>query len=332
MALKELTVPQRIILLEALKRWLKPGHDKQQDIEKDLAKRYAGYWGEISLSNHVKNLPYEKYLILHDLQLEYNGFRFQIDTLIITQNYILIIEAKNIIGTLIFDNVYDQLIRQCDDGREEVFENPHVQANRLRSLLSGVLANYGFSKLPIDYLIFFKSATKTILKNGPGEHPEAKKVCKGRDVLNKIEGLEKKHSGVKVDKAAVEKLGKLLVSLHKPEQLNILEEYKLTVDDLRLGMKCLNPQCGHTPINYSRGNWICPSCHTTSKEAHIQALTDYFLLIKPSITNSEFCRFIGLPTNDTAQKILLSLKLPSTGKTKGTVYLPWPEKVRPCVS
>jgi len=68
--MRELTPPQRIFLTEILRRRLVIGHVKYSDIERDLAKRWAGYWGEIALSQYVKELPQDKYLIFHDLQLE----------------------------------------------------------------------------------------------------------------------------------------------------------------------------------------------------------------------------------------------------------------------
>lgn len=331
MVLKELTLPQRLVLLEALQRWLKPGHSAHQDIKRDLAKRRAGYWSELVLSNFTKYLP-DDHTIFHDLQLKHNDFHFQIDTLILTQNYLLVIEAKNIIGTLIFDSIFNQLIRVSDDGKEEVFENPHVQAKRIRSLLRGLLAKHGFGRMPIEYLIFFGSTTKTILKNGPGEHSDSKKVCKGRDVFNKIEAIEQQFSRSRIDRGMGEKLGQLLLRLHNPESINILEEYKLTIGDLRSGIRCPNPDCIHAPMQYKRGCWICSACQTISKDAHIEALKDFFLIIKPSISNSEFCSFVQLPSNNIAQKILGSLHLPTTGKTRNRLYYPWPEKVIPCVS
>jgi hypothetical protein len=54
--MKELTPPQRLILTEIVKKRLVLGSIKYQDIEKDLAKRWAGYWGELALAN-VKELP-----------------------------------------------------------------------------------------------------------------------------------------------------------------------------------------------------------------------------------------------------------------------------------
>ncbi|MGG3467870.1 nuclease-related domain-containing protein [Neobacillus pocheonensis] len=166
--MKDLTVPLRLILTEVLKRRLRIDHFKHLEIQKDLAKRWAGYWGEVALANYIKELPQEKYYIFHDLQLKHNDIHFQIDTLLISQYFILIIEAKNINGTLIFDNVFKQLLRINDDGTEESFEDPRVQCKRLQSLLGRWLAKNGFNLLPMEYLIFFKSV-KTILKANPGD-------------------------------------------------------------------------------------------------------------------------------------------------------------------
>ena len=330
MNMKELPPPQRIFLTEILKKRVTFGHPKYLEIEKDLAKRWAGYWGEIALANYVKELPQEKYLIFHDLQLQINGTHFQIDTLLLSQNYILIIEAKNISGTLVFDNVFNQLIRIHEDGNEEAFEDPRVQCQRLQSLLRNWIAKNGCNLLPVDYLIFFKS-TNTILKTNPGERVDFNKVSKGRDVFNKIENLEQRYNHERVDGQIITKIGDLLLSQHSPKPINILKEYNLTEKDIRSGVCCPNDKCHHIPMDYKRGKWTCPICQTTSKVAHLKALSDYFHLIKPTITNFEVRSFLHLPNNDITQKILLRLKLPSSGKTKNRIYHLCSKKVPVCV-
>jgi hypothetical protein len=326
--MKELTPPQRLFLTEILKRRLKTGHSRYQEIEKDLAKRWAGYWGEIALANYVKELPQEKYLIFHDLQLQVTDIHFQIDTLLLSQNLILIIEAKNIFGTLVFDNVFKQLIRQNADGTEESFEDPRVQAQRLQSLLRKWLVKNGLNLLPIEQLVFFKSATKTILKTNSGDLSDFSKVCKGRDIFNKINNLEHQE---RVDSETITKIGKLLLSQHSPKPINILKEYNLTKRDIRSGVCCPNEKCEHIPMKYKRGKWICTVCQTTSKDAHLDALSDHFHLLGPTINNFEFRSFLHLPTIHTSQKFLIRLNLPATGKTKNRIYYLRPKEVATCV-
>lgn len=316
-----------LILLEILKGRIRPGHSKIPDIERDLAKRWAGYWGEIALANYVKELPQDKYLILHDLQLQLNGIHFQIDSLLLSKNFILIIEAKNIIGTLTFDNVFHQLIRKNPDETEECFEDPRVQCKRLQSLLRGWLVKHHMNVLPIETLIFFKS-TRTILKTNTNDKVDFSKICKARDIFNKIDELEKKYAQEKVNQQTISKMGKMLLKHHSPTLINILEIYKLSERDIQTGVCC--PKCLGIPMNYQRGKWLCSTCNTSSKDAYLEALNDYFYIIKPMVANCEFRLFLHLPNNNTAQKILRSLQLPTTGKTKDRLYHQPKEKVLPC--
>lgn len=328
--MKGLTPPQRLFLTEILKIRLIIGHSKYQEIEKDLAKRWAGYWGEIALANYVKELPHDKYLIFHDLQLQINGIHFQIDTLLLSKNYILIIEAKNIAGTLTFDNVFKQLIRTHEDGTEESFEDPRVQCQRLQSLLRNWLVKNGSNLLPVDSLVFFKS-TSTILKTNPGDKTDFSRVCKGRDLFNKIEGMEQRYHQEKINTETMTKIGKLLLSQHSQQPIDILKEYNLTEKDIRSGVCCPNEKCNFIPMNYKRGNWNCPACQTSSKDAILKTLSHYFYLYKPTITNLELRNFLLLPSPDTTQKVVHRLNLQTTGKTKDRFYYLNPEKVSSCV-
>lgn len=229
-----------------------------------------------------------------------------------------------------FDNVFKQLIRQNDDGTEESFEDPRVQAQRLQSLLRKWLVKNGLNLPPIEHLVFFKSATKTILKTNLGDRTDFNKVCKGRDLFNKIETIEQRFNHERVDTQTITQIGKFLLSQHIPKPINILKEYKLTEKDIRSGVCCPNEKCQHIPMKYKRGKWICSSCLTTSKDAHLDALSDRFHLIGPTITNFEFRSFLNLPTIHTSQKFLIRLNLPATGKNKNRIYQLNPKKVAIC--
>ncbi|GHH97469.1 hypothetical protein AM1BK_10120 [Neobacillus kokaensis] len=328
MELKELTPPLRLLKTQALKRRLIPGHSKLPVIEKNIAIRKAGYWGEHLLSKYLKQLPNEKYLIIHDLHLEHKGFHIQIDNTLLSQNLILPIEAKNILGTLYFDDQFNQLIRPNEDGNEEVFEDPRVQARWHRSLLRDWLDTNGFQKLPLDYLIFFAS-NKTILKSyRNGTIRDAQKICKARDIFNKIYSLEKQFNQTKINYNSLLELGKLLLKHHSPDEIDILKEFGISKNDVRPGVRC--PICLHIPMRYERGKWRCPICQTLSNETFLESLDDYFYLYKPTITNTEFRDFFLFPTVHIAQKKLQSLNLPSMGTTKNRLYLLSPRKVPPC--
>ncbi|RSL35137.1 NERD domain-containing protein [Salibacterium salarium] len=68
-------------------------------------------------------------MIFHDLRLRNSLRYFQIDTLILTSSFFLIIEVKNIAGTLSFDPHRYQMVRKAN-GTAEEFSDPRLQVKR----------------------------------------------------------------------------------------------------------------------------------------------------------------------------------------------------------
>ncbi|WHZ02370.1 nuclease-related domain-containing protein [Neobacillus sp. YX16] len=313
------------MLTEILQRRLLIGNIKRSEVDKDLSKRWAGYWGEITLDKYLKELPANQYYIFYDLQLKIYGVHFQIDTLLISTKYILIIEAKNISGTLTFDNKFKQLIRLEDN---EAFEDPRIQAKRNLTLLTRFFQSNGFKDLPIDYLVFF-SNVKTRLIASPEIETELSKVCKAREIFEKIEACETAYQQERISHSEISSMTEILIRNHQPKKINILELYKIAPTDTVTGVRCT--KCSTIPMVYRKGKWICSSCNFSSKDAHLEAINDFFLLIKSTVTNNELKVFLHLPSNDISQKILKRLKLASTGKTKSRIYHQHIERsVSPC--
>src|SRR5690606_7036726 len=94
------------------------------------------------------------------------------------------------------------------------------------------------------------------------------------------------------DKKTLRKLCKKLLISHTPKNTNLLAKYDLSVSELKRGVQC--PECGKFPMKRKHGTWFCPFCHIKDKNAHIQALYDYFLLVDSSITNKKFREFVGI--------------------------------------
>jgi hypothetical protein len=66
--------------------------------------------------------------------------------------------------------------------------------------------------------------------------------------------------------------------------------------------------------------WICPHCQSSSKDAHIQAIHDYFFLISSTISNKQCRDFLHLASEMTAYRLLSEMNLPHNGITKGRIY------------
>lgn len=130
MIIKPLEKPVTIKKLEALLRRIDKNHPKRPQIEQDLAKRMAGYKGEQSMEYHLSFLDERKYYIFHALRIQStSNYCFQMDVLILTSTYFLIIEIKNIIGQVTFENHFAQFIRTLN-GLEEGFYNPLDQVKK----------------------------------------------------------------------------------------------------------------------------------------------------------------------------------------------------------
>lgn len=134
MIVKERQMPIYLRQLEALFRRLPAYHPKRDVVAESLAKHKAGYKGEQAINYPLSFLPEEKYSILHDIRLFDQDHYFQIDTIIISAHFLLFLEIKNIVGTLLFDSRFNQLIRMSE-GSSEGFPDPILQVKRQEAQL-----------------------------------------------------------------------------------------------------------------------------------------------------------------------------------------------------
>lgn len=88
------------VQLEQLKEFYKiaPSYVKSQ-VEQDIKMLAYGISGEENVAFELNN-SYLPIIILHDLHIEYDGLSAQIDYMIITSKFSLIVECKNLIGNI----------------------------------------------------------------------------------------------------------------------------------------------------------------------------------------------------------------------------------------
>lgn len=303
--------------LEALSRRTPPSHPKWKQIDSDFGKLSSGYRGEQSLDYYLSFLPDKRYFILHDLRLAHQSRHFQLDVLLLTPCFLLIIEVKNYSGTVFFDSKFRQLIRTLDNGKEEVFPDPVVQVNKQKIELNTWLKSPIYNHVPIETLALF-SHPRVNIKASPDYVEILEKVIKSDGLLEKIDVLEKKHKKEKLTPKELNKISRRLIKNHKPLEINALEQYGIAASDLLTGIHC--PTCGSLPLERKLRRWRCRDCSHASTDAHLTAMTDYALLISPFINNHQFRKFLHLESISTATKLLASMNLPHSGNTKGRVY------------
>ncbi len=136
---KACSIPIKATLIEATLKRLVLGHPKRQPLEAELGRMMAGYWGEQVVSSILEGLPKNEYFIFHDLRLQGKYRPFQIDFLLLSTSFFLILEVKNIAGELRFDDTFNQLIRTLNE-QNEGFDDPIVQVNLQRKKLQAWLS------------------------------------------------------------------------------------------------------------------------------------------------------------------------------------------------
>ncbi|WP_191566638.1 nuclease-related domain-containing protein [Metabacillus idriensis] len=316
---KERHIPIKLMKLEALLRRLALNNPKRNKLEEEYAKVRAGYRGEKSIDYYLNSLDEKELYIFHDIRLQHSNTEyFQIDILLLTKKYLLILEIKNMSGTLCFDQTFNQLIRILN-GKEEAFPDPIMQVKRQQNLLQHWIASNHFPPLPVYSLILI-SNPKTLLKSIPANSDAvSKKVIHASQLQNKIEIINRRERDDVITTREINKISGLLLKLHSPSDPEILSHFQLEKKDIIKGVQC--PKCKRLPMLRSKnGNWCCSGCKLISKDAHIAALDDYCLLISATITNQELRNFLNITSSSSATKLLKKLNLNHSGSYRHRIY------------
>ncbi|MGJ7920239.1 nuclease-related domain-containing protein [Neobacillus sp. LXY-4] len=311
---KERGIPIEILKDKALLRRTRPTIPRRAEIEERLAKRIAGYYGELAADRELRFLPENDYHIFNDLRLPSGPFHFQIDTLILSHHYALINEIKNIIGTLFFEPHFHQLIRS-HNGTEDAFKDPITQAKRQKQQLDTLFQSWNFGNLPIEYVVVISNPSTKLDTSNP---ISKQKVCFAHRIPEQVELLNKIHHQQAISQKEMKKLIKYLLKHHTPREYNPLQFYGIKQTEIIPGVQC--PKCLKFAMVRQHGTWFCPICTYTSKIAHIPTLLDYFFLINTTITNRQCVEFLHLPSPTVANYLLSKLDLTYFGSTKGRVY------------
>ncbi|MBT2639213.1 MULTISPECIES: nuclease-related domain-containing protein [unclassified Bacillus (in: firmicutes)] len=315
---KDRDIPYKLKAEEALIRRLDVNHPKLPLIEEEYRKKLAGLRGEKELEYHLSFLKDNNYLIINDLRLQHGVHFFQIDSLLLSPSVSFIIDSKNIAGTIVFDHEFNQCIRIFNE-KEEGIRDPFTQVQRHVRLLSQWLDDHNLPSLNLEYLIAI-SRPSTIIKSKGNNSYNNFRVVQAGHLIARIIDLEKRYLKEITTIKETKRIAKQLVKYHVPFKPNIFDTYSIHPDDVRKGVQC--PECKAISMHKIHGSWYCPVCQTSSKTAHILALSDYYFLYGNTITLSQFSDFLLIPISKrkSASSFLISLSLPCAGSKKGRVY------------
>ncbi|WP_147533201.1 nuclease-related domain-containing protein [Bacillus marasmi] len=305
---------RKLEFLEAILGRIRSNHSMVPVIKEQLRREQSGHKGELTLDSYLHYLPYHDYYIIKGLRLANDRHtHFQIDTLLLSPTHIPIIEAKNLAGTIEVDENRNQMIQNGEIG----YENPMLQAQFQLGELHRWLARHSFPIADLEYLVAMTNQS-CVLKTLAGSEAEYR-VCRGRSVIPRLNQFSAKHQQVFYSQADLQYMSQFLLNHHVEPTFDIEKMYKIKRSEIPSGVHC--PCCGTLGMKYHGGSWHCHRCGCKSKDAHLKALKDYYLIYGPEFTNKQFREFLGLESMNIASKLLVKLKLPNKGAKKNRVYI-----------
>ncbi|WP_404405301.1 nuclease-related domain-containing protein [Jeotgalibacillus malaysiensis] len=313
MIIKKREMPQYIKTLQCIARRMPDFHPKKQVVEEELYKQMAGYKGEKSSDYYISYLDPAP-LVLYNIRLNNGDFNFQIDTMLIFNKAIFILEVKNLAGTIEIRSSYDQVLKTIND-QTSAQKSFHTQVTLQKGNLDRWIKRRFNIKMPIIPLIIM-SNPRSILKAESPEllgnvHPSSSIPFAVYRELDKLSS--KKHSSKQI-----RALAEQMAASHEELEVDWFERFDFNIKTLLVGMSC--PSCEQFDIVHSSMKWSCKNCSFSGFQIVESALEEAFLLMGEGIRNKELRKFMGELSTQTMNRIARKANLHKTGLTKGTKY------------
>lgn len=317
MFVKPVKMPYFIKQYEAYLRRLRPG-PLRDEIEQKAKKYKAGFNGEKFVGKFLNSLSIKDSCLFYDLRL-FNGIHyFQIDFLLLTLSFFLILEVKNILGTMTLDFSSHSMIRKFNQ-KSDIFQDPTVQSEMLKQQFQDWMADHCayVPDIPVEDLVVFAGPSTFVDFSNITTNQE-RKIVRGPQINKKIMDIFAQYPTSVTNKQTLKLLSQQLINSHHPKKIDLISSGMVKPGDLLKGVRC--PHCGHIPMQRMNRNWKCPSCFQTSPKAHLDAFRDYCLINGPKITNKQCREFLLLDSSSNARYLLQSLDLKYEGRTRKRVY------------
>ncbi len=211
MIILEREIPIKMIMLEILLRRL-----DEEDIEYEYYKNEyllvsRRYEGEMWVDREWEELIIpSKYYLFHNFETENEASHsHQIDTIFVCQNFILLLEIKNIGGRIDFDQEKHQFMRTRQDGMKEGFSNPIDQIERHVRLFKRILIKWEIA-LPIEYAIILTQPSTII-----GDTPANVAIFHVSGLQTYVYNLFSKYQNNYISPVSLELLKKNLLAIRK---------------------------------------------------------------------------------------------------------------------
>lgn len=309
---KERSIPIEIEGIQELLRRLPSVEQKTKEyLTTQLIYMEAGYRGEVKIDQKIATLPIPA---LHEYIPNFTtrnkfGSHFQLDSVLVTNRYVLYLEIKNIRGSIEFISNPQQLKRTFD-GKIDYMACPLQQTKRNHQELAFLVKNHN-PQLPVYAAIVFANPSATIIS----QQNEVNILYRRQlDLyIEKLNGLPEI-----LDKQQFQKLIKkfkgVTANFH-PEALTV--RYNIDPKTLIPGIFCST--CSELMIS---GNpvYTCTTCHTPDTHTLRRTVRALFTILGPHQQVRNFRHHMALSSNGPIIRTLKILKVERKGTTHNSIY------------
>lgn len=222
-----------------LQELLKEVSDEEtaNDIKNKINRLYYGLMGEKNVAYELKN-SHIPILILHNLYLEFNGLTAQIDFVVVSEKFILVIECKNLVGEIDINNKGEfTRIFKTSTGKvykKEGMYSPIVQNERHLELIKDILENEGFKRSKLDKAIEQISVVaneKAIINDRFAKDEVKKRVIKHDQLIQKMKEISEK-SSISFTEETMYKISNILLKYNKEYSIDYSKMYNIDKNEI----------------------------------------------------------------------------------------------------
>ena len=307
--------PAKIAGYEALLRRISYNHPKRAQVQEKLSNTLAGLGGEERLDRMMDYFdPPYSYLVLQDLSLPSHC---QIDTMIITESRIFLLEVKNISGRLKFTTNPSALQKVLPNGEVKGLKSPLVQAANSKWKVEKML-RWIHCPLPVESIIVIAYPSQ-IVENVP----LGAKVWSADETFFQLMQMEMGRPLISPEE--MKALGEHFLTAHEPyNPFPLAEKFGIELTAIETGVFC--PHCRLKKMERFHRRWKCTDCNIFNVDAHHEAINEWFMLYKSTINTAECKNFLGLRNLVAAARLLQSIGLEEMGGRRHRYYVQKVEK------
>ena len=223
--------------LERLQQLYATAPDRvKPQIERDMKLLAYGIAGEDNVAFELNN-SYLPIIVLHDLHLEHEGLSAQIDYLIITTKFCLIVECKNLFGNLEV-NSRGEFIRELDFNgkrKKEGIYSPVTQNTRHMEMIKALrLANKrnplmrvalekSFGDFHRSVIVLANPKTVINLKHAPKNVKD--QIIRSDQLIEYIKRLIRENKDLASSEKEMYEMAEFFAGLHKENPVDYTERY-----------------------------------------------------------------------------------------------------------